>query len=562
MLWLVPVLFLTQAQDEVKVSSRAYTPPSEATLRVDTRVVEIAAVVRDSHGKPVAGLTKDDFRILDDGKPRAIDYFSIENGAASRAVEPPSQSTAAVLKSTAPSPRPEPSARFLALFIDDVNGKDGSMGADLKRTQAAAERFVKEALKSGVRIGVFTASGAIRLDFTTDRATIDAAIGAIEPHILMPETGRTGCPRITPYLAYRIAYDRDRSSLRAVLYDSSEKSCPITAAAAVTQAEETWNRVKQISADTLSSIGHVVDRLGTMPGKRDLIMASSGFLTVSMQEQKDKIVDKALRAGVVISALDSKGLYSEETPGSRPEDPVGYATGSDRLRKANQVWTTEEITELPFHLDALNEPMENLAEGTGGVFYSNNNDLAAGFRKLDEPEVSYRIGFRPEGVAADGSYHKLKITAKKYPVHARPGYFAPAEPTTESLQSRIDREILADDTVAGFPVGIALEHSKASVAVIASVDISRLRFEEKGGRRVQRIAFTTALIDAHGKIAAAKESFMDLSLTEATYKRLAASGLNAKISLQVPPGTYRLRQVSEEALDGKIACSSHMIAVK
>ena len=79
---------------------------------------------------------------------------------------------------------------------------------------------------------------------------------------------------------------------------------------------------------------------------------------------------------------------------------------------------------------------------------------------------------------------------------------------------------------------------------------------------MQRIVFTTALIDAQGRFAAAKEGQMDLALTETTYKRLASSGVNAIVSLAVPAGVYKLRQVSEEAVDGKLACSTHSIEIK
>jgi hypothetical protein len=116
--------------------------------------------------------------------------------------------------------------------------------------------------------------------------------------------------------------------------------------------------------------------------------------------------------------------------------------------------------------------------------------------------------------------------------------------------------------VSDFPAGIAVEQGKAAFSVIVSIDISKLRFTQQGDRQVQRIAFTTALFDTQGKMTAAKEGTMDLSLTDATFKRLSASGLNAKVTFEVPAGSYKLRQVVEEGLDGKIACSSHTVEVK
>ncbi|SPE30952.1 hypothetical protein SBA6_1350009 [Candidatus Sulfopaludibacter sp. SbA6] len=46
---------------------------------------------------------------------------------------------------------------------------------------------------------------------------------------------------------------------------------------------------------------------------------------------------------------------------------------------------------------------------------------------------------------------------------------------------------------------------------------------------------------------------MELALTDATFARLAVTGLNARLTLEAPPGAYRLREVIQEAVDGRIA---------
>src|SRR5262249_24224975 len=45
-------------------------------VRITTSSVQIDAVVTDKHGEPVTDLTKNDFQILQDGKPRDITGFS------------------------------------------------------------------------------------------------------------------------------------------------------------------------------------------------------------------------------------------------------------------------------------------------------------------------------------------------------------------------------------------------------------------------------------------------------------------------------------------------------
>ena len=51
----------------------------EATFRVQVEAVELDAVVTDAQGNLVTNLTKDDFQILEDGKPQAITSFALVN---------------------------------------------------------------------------------------------------------------------------------------------------------------------------------------------------------------------------------------------------------------------------------------------------------------------------------------------------------------------------------------------------------------------------------------------------------------------------------------------------
>jgi len=89
-----------------------------------------------------------------------------------------------------------------------------------------------------------------------------------------------------------------------------------------------------------------------------------------------------------------------------------------------------------------------------------------------------------------------------------------------------------------------------------------LRFPVRDGRRVQRLKVVAALLDGNGSIVAAKEGTMDFELTDATYARLSATGINAGLNLDVPSGKYRLRTVVQESVEGKMASSSLNVEVK
>jgi len=70
--------------------------------------------------------------------------------------------------------------------------------------------------------------------------------------------------------------------------------------------------------------------------------------------------------------------------------------------------------------------LADLAYGTGGTFFHNNNDLEEGLRRTaDPPEYVYVLGFSPQRL--DGKLHKLKVKlngSTKLTVQARQGYYA------------------------------------------------------------------------------------------------------------------------------------------
>jgi hypothetical protein len=54
---------------------------------------------------------------------------------------------------------------------------------------------------------------------------------------------------------------------------------------------------------------------------------------------------------------------------------------------------------------------------------------------------------------------------------------------------------------------------------------------------------------------------MDLSLKDSTLTQISSQGVDAKLSLQAPPGNYRLRQVVEEIATGRVTAISRPIVI-
>jgi VWFA-related protein len=560
------------APGEIRVSSQPYVAQAPYTFRAEAKLVDIGVAVRDGHGRAVPGLKRDDFRIYDDGKERKIAAFS-ENRAGSEVVVAKSAATApenAAVLGTAAAPGTQVPTRFLAVFFDDVNATYGKEAGDFQRAQAAASRFVKGSLQPGTQIGIFTASGSETLDFTADAAKLLEKIAELKVH---PRFSEKVCSGINPYQAYRIAQERDQETIRLVMRASGSGRCWSTANQVVTQAEEIWRRVKEASTETLASVAHVVNYLGGKQGTRVLLMASSGFAAGTLEPQENRIIDQAVRAGVVINALVTKGLYNELMPGERFDDDPAPQKAAYTVLPGYQRWAKAEAAEVAERPMVMDEAMGNLSQGTGGVLFHNNNDLNAGFRETSvAPEVTYRMSFSPEGVMADGGYHKLQVKlaqAASYSVEARPGYFAPEEVAVEKLKESLDKEVIGLDSLAGVAAGVALRMEKSgssegerSLQVIMHLDVSKLEFAKQNDRQNQRITFVAAFFDQQGKMVTAKEGRMDLALKPETYDRLAGTGVNAELTFQMPPGVYKLRAVVAEAVKGGIAASTYPIDVR
>ena len=167
----------TITEDEVRWGARPYAPRTENAIRVQTNMVEVGVVVRDSHGKTVGGLTQADFEVLDNGKPQKTTFFSVENAPPPLAAAPAAPSSA---DNPAPPPAPvaKPKPRYIAFYFDDFSMPEG----DLAFSRRAAEQFVRESLEPGDRIGVFTSSTMVFLDFTADRAKLLTALGQLVTH--------------------------------------------------------------------------------------------------------------------------------------------------------------------------------------------------------------------------------------------------------------------------------------------------------------------------------------------------------------------------------------------
>ncbi len=246
----------------VLAGSAAQDQPAQP-FKSGVTLIQVPVTVRDRDGHAVANLEKQDFQLLDDGKPVEIAGFSVEKPGG-QAIPDRSLPSPDGLKSGAGAAADLPQ-HFITYFFDDRSMGEISI---LTNIREAAAKHMNE-LQPGDRVAIATSSCSVTQEFTNDRAKLLEAVSHLQ---------------IAPPQICRFS------------------------AAVVLQVE---------------LLKDVVKRMAGLPGRREIVLVSGGFWLQldSRSTQLTNLIDAAVHAQVSIDALDSRGAtqsagYGVATPTS------------------------------------------------------------------------------------------------------------------------------------------------------------------------------------------------------------------------------------------------------
>ena len=362
-------------------------------------------------------LKKENFQILDNGKAQIITGFTIQHRASLQSYANPTQPAAEPDASSPPVSVPE---RFIVFLFDDMHLSIG----DLAQTQKAGVKMLAESLADSDMAAVVSISGRINSGLTRDRTLLQSAIMKLQPLALYQASGEQ-CPNMDYYHADQIENKHNSAALEAAI-DEVFSCSPGLQMRDVAEriAESTATRVLAMSEQdvriSLTTIQEYVRRIPALPGQHTLILVSPGFLilTPETRAEESQIMDFAAQSDVTISALDARGLYTTEIDASERIKGSAQTVQLKSDYRRSSMFTNEAV-------------MAELADGTGGTYFHNSNDLVGGFKRLAAaPEYLYLLEFSIKNVKQNGSYHRLKVEVDRddLKVRARQGYFAPKPP--------------------------------------------------------------------------------------------------------------------------------------
>ena len=542
-----------------------------ATFSSRVNLVSVPVVVRGKDGKAVGNLRQEDFILTDKGRAQEITRFTVETAAAAAA--PVSGSNGQDSASAPALPQ-----RFVAFLFDDVHIKPG----DLLQARQAMNRQLDQILDGNTRAGIFTTSAATTRDFTKDAEKLHAAVNSIKPWERGLDKQRD-CPYVSYYLA-DLLINQDHSlspglsdqqvlgmiqtdqALNAVLQDAETCLHSTNLQEVLPQLRAAGQMALRFGMEetkvSLNVMRDLVRSMSVLPGSRTILMVSPGFLLAADHRvNENDVFDKAIRANITMNTLDVRGVA---TPSGFEANDKGYTSSAAAQLMQYDNAAASQAQDL----------LAEVASNTGGRFFHNDNGLEQGVKELAaRPEYVYVLGFSPDSLKNDGSYHRLKVALKNgagLSVDARRGYWAPnhAVGPAEEAKEEIEDAVFSRDQMLDIPLKLHTEffkqsEAKAQLAVETDIDLRRLKFKRVNDRNRDTLTVVTGLFDENGRYVKGTETTLDMQLRDQTLASAQASGMMkvAKSSFDIPPGRYIVRVVVRDQQGSSMAAENEGVVI-
>jgi VWFA-related protein len=414
-------------------------PPSEP-LQINVRNVLVDIVVTDKNGTAIPGLHKDDFEVLENGKPQAIEYFEPHFPSASAALQPAEPPP---LNTFTNVPAAEPNQAINILLMDALN-------TSIQDQAYARQRIVKYlgTIPPGLRIGVFLLGDRLRIiqGFTDDSTLLRASVENLAGKPVAVALEGTPNELATQSTAINNLYSMANGPGGAQLAQMIGDLQDFLATSTATQQ----NQNLLVTLDALQSIAHYVS---AVPGRKNLIWFVGSFplclpgITSSKvgcpyEDQIKKTIDALAAARVSVYPIDTGGVSA----------PNADISGAGRDASGSLV----PGTTMPGGVSASTDPYfafissENWANATGGKAMHNNDLKGALADDIQNGSSYYTVAYTPTDSKEIGRERKIvvKLKEEKYKLSYRRNYFertpgeiktASAEPAKDPLRPLMDR---------------------------------------------------------------------------------------------------------------------------
>lgn len=492
-------------------------PPPGPVLHAETRVVQIDVVAVDSHGKPVTGLTKADFTVTDEGKPRVIDIFSSSMGNNSDETSTPLPASRQGLPPHVFSNRnagpPAVPGHSTVIVLDQVNAFFEDAGYARQQVLNLMPK-----LKPDERIALYVIARKQGLlviqDYTTDRPLLLRSLRRYLPKGLAP---RPVFPDPWPIGV------QDRATSPQVPNDFNPNRQTLE------EKEFVW---RSNSEQARLSLQALAEHLALLPGRKSVYWVTQAFPARLMREMGESAWNKTFtalnEANVAVNTVDSRGLY-----GGNPSGPTISA-------------------------------MQQIAETTGGKAYFGRNDMDAAMAGgIEASRTNYTLGFYLPDGERDSKYHALRVKVDRpgLQLFYRQGYYAGNTdlPVPEKVTGELESALLNQVDSAGVGITARLDAPSGTppaVTIHLNLDPTTLSLTEKGtekgGEWTGKVDETLIELSESGGTLTKVSDVKEFSVTNASRAKFDHEGVAWPFSIPLIKGAVKITVVVRDLKTGRV----------
>lgn len=518
-------------------------PAQPPRFRVEVNYVEVDAVVTDAQGDFVRNLTRDDFEVLEGGKPQEISTFSVVDVPIERGEAPLLAPN--VLPDVATNERGF-NGRVYLLILDDLH----TAPLRTNRVKLAARQFVERYVGANDLVAVVNTGGRTDAsqEFTNNKArllrAIDRFIGQKPRSATLEKLDQYNFRRGSP-----AANDRLRDPLE---FERASKA-----------------------RNMLDTLTNAANYLSNVHGRRKaIVMVGEGIdydITNPFDNSEATVIRDDLRDAIAAATRANVTIYSV--------DPRGLSTSGDEAIELTGVVDDPALRldtrGLQAELRLSQDSLRTLSGETGGFALLNTNDFRDGFDRIQRDNSTYYlIGYYSSNERRDGRYRKLTVRVKRpgLQVRARRGYVAPKgkEKPDNNKKSGMNAELEAaigsPVPQPGLPLTVTAAAFKgtapnASVLVAIEVGARDLPFKDQNGKFQNALELSTIAIDQKGNAHGPAPSTVQLNLTPPTRDAVVRRGFRLLQRMALAPGRYTLRVGMREQNGGAIGTLSYDLDV-
>ena len=417
------------AQDEPEFS---ITGQQGSLLRLEVRRVPIDVVVTDSDGKPVRGLTREDFVIKEDKNTQNILSFDYFDGSLPSYV--PKKLPTLPTNTFVNLPSEPEQGPLYVLYYDMVN----TFPEDQANCRKQLLAFVDQAMP-GTRIAIFVNADGLHLiqGFTNDHALLRAAInskgsGAHIPTLFLygENFGRQDVGAEIANLQFIAEYLGGIAGRKNLIWLSDKFPVPQGPVFAAISGNEVMHKEAFVVRDAFAAMMRSQVAIYPVDLKGAVVYSEN-----SSSPAGDAAPDMSSMGEIGPHNLGATGATGPGGMGGLGATGAGQdiAVGSSASVAGQTVGLSGySVTSV----DQFRE--EYIAKATGGHAYFSNNDVTGALQNAMETGMSYyTLSYAPTNSNFDGSDRHVEVTlAKKsgYKLSYRNLYYAVSDDARQETQ--------------------------------------------------------------------------------------------------------------------------------